>query len=124
MQQPNIFGLVVNLDERGYFDADLRSLDDRSLMNISNAHDVFDDDGDYQHTEYGDISLVEDGYMKHGRDIDGLCQYAIQMGIIPANSQVLCEAEFFARQREYEEAVRTSTDSEPVLRSLPGMTMR
>lgn len=89
------FGYYINLDERGSFDADLRDMDDKSLMTVSNEEQ--DEDGN---VVQGEIGLVEAGYMKHGRDIDGLASYAIQMGIIPAGSVVLNSRDFEAAQEE------------------------
>lgn len=89
------FGYFINLDERGSFNADLRDMDDNSLMTISNEEQ--DEDGD---VSQGEISLVEMGYMKHGRDLDGLASYAIEMGIIPAGSVVLNSREYETAQEE------------------------
>lgn len=89
------FGYYINLDERGSFDADLRDMDDNSLMTVSNE----EQDGEGNDVQ-GEIGLVEAGYMKHGRDIDGLASYAIQMGIIPAGSVVLNSRDFEAAQEE------------------------
>ncbi|MBC7198327.1 MAG: hypothetical protein H5U32_03660 [Pseudomonas balearica] len=89
------FGYYINLDERGSFDADLRDMDDKSLMTVSNE----EQDGEGNVVQ-GEIGLVEAGYMKHGRDIDGLASYAIQMGIIPAGSVVLNSRDFEAAQEE------------------------
>ncbi len=49
-------------------------------------------DGDEELDE--SIALVDDGYMKHIHDIDGLKAYLIQAGIIPANSALLSEHQF------------------------------
>lgn len=89
------FGYFINLDERGQFNADLRDFDNNTLMTVTNEEQ--DDDGNEL---YGEIGLVEAGYMKHGRDLSGLADYAIQMGLIPAGSTVLASNDFERKQEE------------------------
>lgn len=94
------YGLVINLNERGYFDADLKDIDDNIVLSITNEE--HDDEGEV--IAHGEVSLVEAGYMRHAMDTDGLQRYAIQMGFIPEGAVVLPEAEFFRAQEAHEDA--------------------
>ena len=60
----------VDLDERGVFKARVVNDYGRVLFRINSEDD-----------EEGQIWLVEDGLMRHARDVDGLHDYLISMGI-------------------------------------------
>lgn len=64
----------VNLDERGEFCADLRNEDGKTVWEI--------------HTD--DLAeLIEDGFIKHGRDLDGILEYCVMHGIIKAHDVIV-----------------------------------
>lgn len=65
--------LVVDLDERGIFRAHVEDGRQKNLFELSNE----DEDG---------LWLIECGYMKHGRDTDGLLDYLQSMGIVGASA--------------------------------------
>lgn len=103
--EPGTFGYYINLDERGVFHADIRDADGTSLMTITN--ESFDEDG--AHDGYGEIELVETGYMKHGNDLEGLCEYAVAMKIIPSGSRILDMSSF----ESWLEGMDEDDDQEP-----------
>ena len=92
------FGYFVNLDERGVFDADVRNMDDQTVLCVDNCE--IDEDGIESN---GEIGLVQDGHMKHGHDLEGLTEYAVQMGVIPAGSTILPADEFETFQAQLQE---------------------
>lgn len=97
LNQTQIYGYFINLDERGEFHADIRDQDDNTMMEVTNRASG-DEDCE------GEIWLVEAGYMRHGRDIAGLEAYAKQMKIIPDDGQLLTSDEFTERLEERESA--------------------
>jgi hypothetical protein len=74
-------GFYINLDERGAFYADLRDENEESLYEIHSEDD-------------GSISLIEDGFMRHKEDLDGLQAYLVDMGMIDSCAEVLPASEF------------------------------
>jgi hypothetical protein len=64
----------VNLDERGSFYADLRRADD--------GVSIWEVREDYL------AELIQDGYVRHGRDLDGLVDYWVETNIIKSNDVV------------------------------------
>jgi len=81
--EPYLF--VVDLDERGYFKAHVEDMDGQSIFSFDNEIESEDDDGDTQ-VEYGDIWLIEDGYMASRYDMDGLRKYLVDSDVIPVDS--------------------------------------
>jgi hypothetical protein len=63
----------VNLDERGMFYADVRNQNGRTLFEIKIDESLPDDE---------QSNPIEDGWMKHGRDLDGLRAYLIHLGVV------------------------------------------
>lgn len=63
------FDYFVNLDERGQFYADVRNDYGNTVFAIRSEDD-------------GNVGTVEDGFMKHTRDLDGLRDYLIFLGIM------------------------------------------
>jgi hypothetical protein len=80
-----MYGYYINLDERGSFYADVRDADGETVLEIHNDE------------EDGTIGLVEAGYMRHARDLDGLRTYMIDVLGYPASIEVLDMATFEAR---------------------------
>jgi hypothetical protein len=85
---------LIDLDERGSFRAHVEDAKTgKVVFQFSNEEEeeVLDDEGEPTgevHTFDGEISMVRDGYMKHGEDIVGLEEYLIDMKIIPAGSHL------------------------------------
>ncbi len=66
--------LIVDLDERGMFKAHVENEVGDELFSFDNE----DEEG---YGMYGELDLVTGGFMKHGRDADGLLQYLKELGI-------------------------------------------
>lgn len=77
--------LVVDLDERGLFKAHVDNQNGKTVFEFSN-----EDEETGWPSEEG-LWLVEDGFMKHGRDAAGLLDYLVNIGI--ANSRATLRVE-------------------------------
>lgn len=75
------FYYFINLDERGAFYADVRDSSENTIYEIK--IDYSDSSN-----ENSDESIFTDGYMKNTKDIDGLQEYLISLGVIPPESTV------------------------------------
>jgi len=60
----------INLNERGSFRADVRNEDGKTVLEVLGGNELGEDES----------SLVDDGYMKHFKDVDGLAEYMRSMG--------------------------------------------
>ncbi|MCS6997558.1 MAG: hypothetical protein NZ533_11550 [Casimicrobiaceae bacterium] len=67
--------LIVDLDERGWFCAHVEDGKGNVLFEFSNE----DENG--WPDQHG-LWLVEDGWMRHGRDVDGLLEYLKAIGVV------------------------------------------
>ena len=67
--------LVVDLDERGWFKAHVENRNGKTVFQFSN-----EDEETGWPSEHG-LWLVEDGFMRHGRDTDGLLKYLKSIGV-------------------------------------------
>lgn len=67
--------LIVDLDERGWFKAHVENQNGKTIYRFSN-----EDEETGWPSEDG-LWIVEDGFMRHGRDSHGLLKYLQQMGI-------------------------------------------
>lgn len=76
--------LVVDLDERGLFKAHVEDENGTPVFEYSN-----EDEETGCPSEEG-LSLVNDGYMKHGRDVAGLLDYLQSVGIAKRNASLSC----------------------------------
>lgn len=76
--------LVVDLDERGSFRAHVENTSGRRVFQFSNEDENGwpDPDG---------IELVRDGFMKHGRDTQGLLSYLQDLGIARPGATLACQ---------------------------------
>ncbi|MDK9702481.1 MAG: hypothetical protein OEL20_05025 [Sulfuritalea sp.] len=72
--------MVVDLDERGSFCAHVENTNGKTVFQFSN-----EDEETGWPSEEG-LWLVEDGFMKHARDIDGLHDYLKSIGIAQPSS--------------------------------------
>lgn len=75
----DIFGYYVNLDERGSFYADVRSVDNKTVFEVRAGNELGEDDTD----------PVTDGFMKHLRDVDGLTTYLRDLEVISRDARVV-----------------------------------
>lgn len=91
------YGYYVNLNERGYFEADVRSELGTSVFEVKSGLSLPD----------GESSLMEDGFMNHAHDIGGLCTYLREMKIIESNAIIL-------KSRDFEKAASCSRALETV----------
>lgn len=64
---------VVDLDERGWFKAHVENQNGKEIFSLSN-----EDEGGWPS---GNLDLVEDGYMRHARDVRGLHEYLQGVGL-------------------------------------------
>ena len=78
-QQPSKFGYYVNLNERGSFYADVRNEQGTTVFEVRDGNELGEDES----------SLVEDGFMRHNEDLEGLQSYLQSLGIIPKDAQLL-----------------------------------
>lgn len=76
--------MVIDLDERGSFRGHVEDQKGRTVFEFSNE----DENG---WPDENGFWLVEGGFMKHGRDVDGLHEYLVQMGIAKADSTIRLE---------------------------------
>ncbi len=80
----NDLTMVVDLDERGVFKAHVENHKGKTVYELSTE----DEDGC---PRKDGLWLVEDGYMKHCRDSDGLHDYLLEMGIAKPGSVMRME---------------------------------
>jgi len=73
-----VYEYHINLNERGLFYADVRDNNGNSVYEIKIGYG-----------EEEDNNPIEDGFMKHVRDIAGLEQYLKEIGIISAGSKIV-----------------------------------
>lgn len=81
---PGPFGYYVNLDERGDFYADVRDPSGGTVFEIHAEED-------------GSIGLIEDGFMRHKTDLDGLRAHLVDLGLIDRGADLLPSDRFEAR---------------------------
>lgn len=60
----------INLDERGSFSADVRGPGGKTVLEIKGGNELAE----------GETSLVEDGYMRDFKDLNGLSDYMRSIG--------------------------------------------
>lgn len=65
---------VVDLDERGWFKSHVENQNGRTVFSFSN------EDGNTGWPSEDGLWLVEDGFMRHGRDTGGLLEYLKSAG--------------------------------------------
>lgn len=92
----NKYGYYINLDERGEFSADVRNLESESILAIRS-------------TEEG-LWTVNLGFMRHGKDIDGLQAYMREMDLIEKDATVLPMADF----ERYKQQMLHYPDEDPL----------
>ena len=68
------FEYYINLNERGLFYADVR---DAQGVTVFEIHEE-----EMEH-------LVEDGFMRHYNDVEGLTEHLTNFGIIPEGSEII-----------------------------------
>jgi hypothetical protein len=75
MRNQQNYNYIVDLDERGDFSAHVETAKGKIIFEMSTDQDGF-------------LDLVEDGYIKHARDMQGLKSYLVDSGMIPEESQL------------------------------------
>jgi hypothetical protein len=82
------YDYIIDLNERGYFNAHVEnSKTGKVVTSFSNENERIDDEGNI-YTEYGEIWLVEDGYMKNINDVNGLYEYLVEMEVIEKDAEL------------------------------------
>lgn len=61
----------INLDERGEFYADVRNAYDKTVFEISG------------------FEIFEDGFMSHSRDLEGLKDYLVSLGVMSQTQELI-----------------------------------
>lgn len=90
------YGYTIDQDERGSFRARVVDTVGTTVFTVL-AGDALGVD---------DTSLVDDGFMRHLNDLAGLTDYLRSMGTLPADSEILTEAEFEAQCADADAASR------------------
>ncbi len=85
-EMKNQFNYVIDLDERGSFSAHVEDQAGKSVFSFNNEVEMWDEETEEWYHIDGELWLVEDGFMNNIHDVDGLCEYLIQMGVFPADA--------------------------------------
>jgi len=90
MTTQSIYGYYINLNERGDFQADVRNVDGDTIFEIRAGSSLDDDE----------ISIFEDGFMRHPNDISGLEDYLRYLGILDKDARLMgmCDFERYLEQ--------------------------
>ena len=83
---PLVYGLYINLDERGSFNADVRDLEDKTIFQLE------DDDA---------FEMQEQGFIRDLRDPDDYEDYMRDVGLIPKGGHVYDMQKFERLQERY-----------------------
>jgi len=81
---PNICGYYIDLDERGSFRADVRTVKGNTVFEIAAGNELGEDE----------CSIFDDGFMKDKNDLEGLTEHLRGMGVIGPDTKVLDRATF------------------------------
>ena len=68
------FEYFINLDERGSFNADVRTETGKTVYEIANVEELTD--------------VIETGYMKNSKDLKGLKEYLVLLGIMEGDDKL------------------------------------
>ena len=71
---------VIDLDERGYFSAHVTDAETEQEI-------IFEFNND--DSEDGQLWLVEDGFIKHTKDFNGLFHYLVYMDILSEDDELM-----------------------------------
>lgn len=91
-----LYEFIVNLNERGSFSASVYDSNGKSVYELRGGDELGEEES----------SLVDDGFLRHMEDLDGLTEHLQSLSIIPAGSKILPESEFEAALDEYIEEQR------------------
>ena len=71
---------IVDLDERGYYKAHVTDAktEQKVIFEVTN-----------ENTLYGEIDMVEDGFMKNGQDMNGLFWYLVDAKLLKADDTLI-----------------------------------
>ncbi|TAL63666.1 MAG: hypothetical protein EPN79_16055 [Burkholderiaceae bacterium] len=87
------YGYYIDLNERGAFEADVRDEAGRTVYEVRAGTSLGEDES----------SLVDDGFMRHLQDLDGLATYLKSMGVLPEDADLMPMAEFEEALNDREE---------------------
>jgi hypothetical protein len=79
LDNPNKFTYHINLNERGSFYADVRDPDGKTVYEIKAGNELPEDETD----------IFEDGFMDNTKDLVGLRDYLVQLGILTDDSELV-----------------------------------
>ncbi|MBF6615572.1 MAG: hypothetical protein ITG07_02490 [Candidimonas sp.] len=86
------YGYYINLDERGSFSADVRNFDGQTIFEVETD-------------DFGEVWLIDAGYMKDTQDIAGLAEYAVKIGTLPVGTKIHSMSDFEQLEQEWGEAL-------------------
>ncbi|CAN7526288.1 hypothetical protein LJR168_003779 [Pseudoxanthomonas sp. LjRoot168] len=91
-----LFGYYIDRQERGGFTADVRNEAGATVYEVRAGNELGPDE----------TSIIDDGFMKHATDMDGLQEYLIQLNIMQPGDELMMYPGFEAalEEREAEEA--------------------
>jgi len=75
---------IIDLNERDYFNAHVEEEKTGKLV-FDFSNETMDEEGN---TSFNEISMIEDGFMKHIKDTDSLQDYLVEMKVIPEDSTI------------------------------------
>ena len=78
------FGYYINLNERGYFEADVRDQSGKTIFEVKSGLSL----------AAGESDLIEDGFMKHANDLKGLETYLKSLRLLPDQGRLMSAKKF------------------------------
>lgn len=83
-----VYDYVIDLNERGCFSAHVENSETGKIVfSFSNENEEIDEEGN-SYFEYGELWLVQDGFMKFPEDVKGLQSYLIDIEMIEKNATI------------------------------------
>lgn len=98
-----VFGYYINVDDHGYFRADVRNEAGCCIFEICAGKSLPD----------GGTSIFEDSHMRDADDVRGLEAYLKSLSAIPSDGELLPEAAFEEVLAKRQEAGRDSMSMTP-----------
>ena len=74
---------IIDKDERGEFSAHVEDENGQEVYTVANYDDY---DGA---SDSGEVWLVEAGYMRHAKDVNGLAEYLQEMDVIGKDDYII-----------------------------------
>ncbi|KAF1702915.1 hypothetical protein [Pseudoxanthomonas kaohsiungensis] len=88
------YGYFIDLHERGSFIADVRDAQGKTIYEVRAGNELGEDEA----------SPVDDGFMKHVEDIDGLQSYLLDLKLLQPGDRILTMRDFERDLEETEDA--------------------